>query len=175
MPDQLKVYYRKEEINKGFVGCVLAGLLSLPQLAIFFPSGNILENSLPPLIQNLIFCGLLLFFVVLSLSILYAIFFLNFEDPILILEEDGMWVKHFGFVPWWNIDVIINYTYGTPIEILGISFKETSTIYKQASLTGKVYILFAKIFGSYHINFANLTIAHEEIISIASEYMKAHT
>lgn len=109
---------------------------------------------------------------VMSLLAIILTPFQKINLPNAIFNQDGIWVKHFGFILWNDINEITKYTYGTPMEIIGIQVKDPESISKRASFFGKCIIFYSKVFGYYHISIASLEVNIDEIICFANKYMK---
>jgi len=108
---------------------------------------------------------------VISILIFICIPFQKINVPNAILNQDGIWIKHYGFIPWKDIKEIAKYTYGTPIEIVGIQVKYPDLLSKQASFGGKCGIFWSKIFGYYHISIGSPEITSDEILYFANKYI----
>lgn len=126
-------------------------------------------------IKWFLYFGLSFFVIGLVLSL----FSIDTRTPVAVLDQKGIWVNHYGFVPWENIDVIMPYPIGGTNMLggLGIMVKDPNIFLGQADRQGKVGLFWAKFFGYfhityYHINISNVDVPIGEIISFAQEQMK---
>ncbi|MFH1254151.1 MAG: hypothetical protein V1646_01825, partial [bacterium] len=107
-----------------------------------------------------------------TLTAVYAIFCIFQNNPTAILDENGIWINHSGFIYWNDIDEIALYPldYGDK-NLIGIMVKDPRRISKQSDWEGKLNLFWAKIFGYYHIRISHMS-ANEKILSFASQYIK---
>lgn len=120
--------------------------------------------------------GIKLFFYlaigVLSFSVLYYCFFLSFKVPAAILDQNGIWVKNYNFIPWSNVEVFAPYIMFGDSEVVGIRVKDVQDLSKKASFNGKLSILWSKISGYPHIMLSNLAVENKDVITFAHRYLK---
>jgi hypothetical protein len=110
--------------------------------------------------------------LIIILSYIYTLFELQNNHPLAILDENGIWHKEFNFIPWDNIDHIGPYTQsGIPIETAAVYVKDLDALKKNAKLTGKMRIFWAKIFGYPAVFMHNITIPNSAIYSFARQYL----
>jgi hypothetical protein len=102
----------------------------------------------------------------------YAAYRFNRKSPMAIINQEGIWVKQFGIIPWNNIRTIerpvIN---GMLIEALGIQVKDTQLLSKQASINGKLIIFESKIIKCPTIVMDNIELTFDEIADFANQFM----
>jgi len=127
---------------------------------------------LPSFMVLLIQILLGLFTLVLFGSGIAGVFVLMDKRPLAILNQEGIWVKYYGFIPWDQVLEMAPYTIATtPILALGIRIRDVSLLSKQAMITAKWGLLSAQFFGYPHITLANMTHGYEEIMLFARKYM----
>lgn len=109
------------------------------------------------------------FFVLLLFAVLYIFFKMKNNDPIVILNQNGIWMKHYGLISWEDIEEIAPYLFlKAPIETIGIQVKNTSLLLKQSSFNGKMGIFWSKIFKRPHI----ILEKNDEILNFAKRFIK---
>lgn len=131
------------------------------------------SNSAPIYLFNFIQLILLFLIIIFSVGYITAFTFLRNKKPLAILSDKGMWINHYNFIPWHEIEDVGAYTIlGTPLEVIGVRVKNSTQLYKQASLAGKAGFFWATAFGCrYHITLANGAVSDEQIIRYAKRYL----
>jgi hypothetical protein len=132
-----------------------------------------LNRSHQPGYLSTVLLGLLLLCLAGTVAYLfYAAYRFNRKSPMAIINQEGIWVKQFGVIPWSNIRAIerpiIN---GMQIEALGIQVKDTQLLSKQASIPGKLIILESKILKCSTIVMDNIELRFDEIADFANQFM----
>jgi hypothetical protein len=172
---QLIIPFDKKTFMQGMV-IMPVMVIAIQFLLYMIPSINVRAFSWESFIELFILLlikSFLYFFTgVFTLTAVYAIFCIYRNKPTAILDENGIWINHFGFIPWNDIDKITLYPldYGN-INLIGIMVKDPKMISKQSDWEGKLNLFWAKIFGYYHIRISH-TSANESILSFASQYVK---
>ena len=137
-----------------------------------------LSRSLRPLLGHYItffIQSILIFFIIMLLISLIYIIFLDKNDTIAArLNQDGVWVREFGFISWPEIDQLYAFTYGTPLEYIGIRVKDLKRLSKQASLSGKMRIFWSKIFGYPPIIIVHAEMDNEQILAFAKPFISSN-
>jgi len=104
---------------------------------------------------------------------MYAIGFNMSDKPAAIINEEGVWVNYYNLIPWSNIaDVTVRNSPGTPIEVVVVLPKEYSSVFKNASGSGKMAIITSKLFGYSPILIANIEYDNDTVVEFAQQYMK---
>jgi hypothetical protein len=97
--------------------------------------------------------------------------FMNKTEPAARLTQEGIWVKHFGFILWSEIDIFDYYKFpGAPLIGIGIRVKNNKKLAKQASFNGLMGIFWSKIIGYPPIIIFNTSIDSEEIMAFARRF-----
>lgn len=105
-------------------------------------------------------------------SVVYTPFTIFSKGVLAMLDEKGIWVKNFGFIPWDNIVVFKAYRpTKRSLTGIGIMVKNTLLLSKQSNIRGKFGIFWAKFFGLYHITILVPLILNESIIVFAQHHM----
>lgn len=109
---------------------------------------------------------LIIFLFVIILGTLYGIYFLLKPNKLaVILNSDGVWFDRYGFVRWNNINDIFVYHFpAAPLDTIGIKFNDNNLVFKQATLLGKLTILYSRIF-KYPVTLAKLDIDNVSLIN----------
>lgn len=107
-------------------------------------------------------------------GLLYMIWLINFnKKPLAILNAQGIWVNHFGLIAWNDVQSCQIYNYPrTPLEVVSVAVKDIKKLSKQASISGKITIFWAKMFQYPPILLANATVDNETITAYAQAYIK---
>lgn len=101
-----------------------------------------------------------------------ALEFIN-NKPAAVINKKGMWVKHFGFIEWDNIQQVEIYkVYNTPMESVGIRVKDTQLLSRQAQFFGKMAVMWSKIFGYPPILLSNLECENRHVVCFANNFIK---
>jgi hypothetical protein len=111
------------------------------------------------------------FIGVMVLAGSYYYLMVRTDQPVAILNEQGIRLKEYGFISWDSITEMSTVTYGAPIEMIGIRVKDLSVLYKQASIAGKMGIFWSKIFRYYPVYISNIAIPAEHLLAFAQEYL----
>jgi len=166
-----------------FLGLIIVPIMIAIMLALLFFISRVNIVSISSCYSNL-FLLFFIFFTRITLYVLigafsiiavYLPFLLIYNGPLAILDLNGIWIKNYNFIPWKNIKEFVLYSpYGTA-ENIGIYVKDTALLFKQSSLSGKMSILSAKLFGNYHITLANPDNSKSaEIMFFYNRHIKKH-
>ncbi len=183
---ELIAYYDKKLIQSGYILIPIAALFYMYHYGIYV---------LWSFIANVLFCffktnpwfisdigyyvifslkALIIFFIVsLAFAFVYNFFLSKSTIPVIIVNSRGMFIKHFGFIPWSNISEV-DYYLGIPYksgDAVGIRVKDTSLLNKQTTFSGKLTIFYSKKFGYPTIIVSNITIESHEIISFVRQFI----
>ncbi len=171
---QLIVHYDQNNIKQIrlimplMIIIMLLLLYSLPQINLNYIS-NFLLGFFIKIIQVIIYFCISLF----ALGTVYT-FFMKSTTPAAILNQEGIWFKRYGLIPWGMVDEInlCSLPTASHIKLIGIQIKNTSLLYKQASWEGKMELFWAKIFGYSHVKLSNIEMANDVVIKFARQYIK---
>lgn len=152
-------------------------LIVMPLLAIIFfllfCLSLFFHHVLPFYMMIIVYCMLL--GVAVSLLIIFALVLLQVSSgqPAAILNQEGIWIKYHGFIPWDNIEKIdISQSSPTSPEFLGIRFKNASFVSAQAELPGKYGLFLAKTFSyPYHAYLGNIALKYDQVIDFSQQCM----
>ncbi len=99
------------------------------------------------------------------------------DGTALILDSKGIRLKNHGFIPWSEIDEFNTYIFPTtPLEVIGIRFKNTSSISRQSTKSGKMTLFWARLFRyHYHISLANLAVENHVIVEYAKYFRQENS
>lgn len=165
----LIINYNKDNSKIG----VSVALFMICFFSILFFLSLSLSAYLWPLLARTIQGILLLLTAMFVMSLFYAISFTRSNKPAALINEEGIWVNYYNLIPWSNIeDVALYKSPGTPIEVVAVLPKEYTAVFKNASGSGKMAILFSKLFGYNPILIANIELDNAEIIEFAQQFMK---
>lgn len=104
---------------------------------------------------------------------MYVISFNRSNKPAAIINEEGVWLNYFNLIHWNNItDVALYKSPGTPIEVVAVLPKEYTSVFKNASLSGKIAIMTSKLFGYSPILIANIEFDNDTVVEFARQFMK---
>lgn len=181
---ELVVYYDKNIIRNGYIYVpIVIGMA----IYMYYSGVYILWD----LIANLLFsCGINLllinnvgyylivalqfliisFVVLILLAFMYNLFLFKSNTPILILNHEGIFAKRFGLIPWNNIIDVTPYL-GMPSSLgaIEVQIKNTSLLYEQATVSGKLSIFFSKQFGHSPLIIANIILDSHIVLSFARQ------
>ncbi|MCK5633262.1 hypothetical protein KAH94_05900 [bacterium] len=147
---------------------MMIGLFVFLQANITFPGLFFLNILIPFFVKAFLYVCIGLFLLLL----IYAPFFLKYKGPAAILDKNGIWIKHYNFIPWENIEEFTSYSVVEATEFIGIQVKDVGKLSKQSSWDGKLRIFWTKFSGNYHITLSNLDTQYEDIIIFAHRYLK---
>lgn len=170
---QLVIHYQKE-YSPMF-------LLIMVILMLFFMSLGIMSKALIPLIGSfftqVIKIGLFMIAGLFLQGLIFALTIYMSNKPLAIIDEHGIWVRYFNLIPWDCIEDIGTYrTPSTPIEVVSLKLSDYKTVFKNASLAGKIGLLFSRLFGYPPILIANMKLDadldNETIIAFARQFIQ---
>lgn len=117
--------------------------------------------------------GPLIFACLICLGILLGTFsFPKKEEPMAIINQDGIWMARFGLIPWKEIVEFGPYSYrGTP-EVIGIRVKDNDKISRQSSIAGKLDFFWARWIGYPPIRITGIALPNNEVINFAKQFLK---
>lgn len=163
----LTIHYNKD--NSKAAAPVMLFMICFFSL-LFFLSLS-LSHFLWSLLARTIQGILLVLDALFAICLIYAITFSMNNKPAAIINEEGIWVNYFNLIPWNNIaDVTLYRSPGTPIEVIAVIPKEYTSVFKNASVSGKMAVIFSKIFGYPPILIANFELDNEYIIEFAAQF-----
>lgn len=150
-------------------------LPALPFIAvgwgIWFGASLLLKPIIGFYLSFLLQSILIIFAALILFGFIYT-FLIDPNIPAAILNEDGIWVKNYCFIPWQDIDEIAPYTFGNvPIESIGIRVKDRSKLSKKSAFAGKCGVFWSRIFGYPHIIISNITVDNDQVISFAQQFI----
>ncbi|MCK5633217.1 hypothetical protein KAH94_05675 [bacterium] len=179
--NKLTVYFEKKNYSRGLIVASVMILLctvlviSYSKVNITFPSWPVLNNFTSYilfLIKAFFYFGAAFFSFALLIGLLNLPFMMRYKGPASILDENGIWVKNYNFVPWEDIEKVDLFSFGNAPKCLGIWVKDRETLSDQSNVTGKIAIFFTKIFKTPHISLGNLDKEYDELIVFAHRYWK---
>ena len=90
-----------------------------------------------------------------------------------IINQDGIWIKQFGIIPWPNIRSVAIYPVpGTPLEVIGIYIRDTALLSQQASIAGKLILLQSRLFNFPTISLDNIELENHVVIEFAKRFIR---
>lgn len=112
--------------------------------------------------------------VIVLIGLAYGYYLNKSEDSAAILNQGGIWIKHFGFISWSNIDKVdCYYLPMAPVEIIGIRVKDLAQMSRNAPLSGKINFFWAKLFSyDYHINLVGIALDNGQVVAFARQFMQ---
>ncbi|MFZ5954182.1 MAG: hypothetical protein ACOYT8_03760 [Candidatus Dependentiae bacterium] len=119
-------------------------------------------------------CFFVLFDLLVVVAATYTYFLIKNPEPAAIIDASGIWVKHYGHIPWDNIARISNYQWSSssPFVQLGITLKDMELVRKQASIAGKMGIFWSKIFNYPPILISNIELPNQTVIDFAQQFLE---
>ena len=133
------------------------------------------SNFIGFLILLLIKCFFCVIILALSIALITLIQLVHSTTPFAILNEDGIWINHFGLIDWNNIKTMEIYIPQgrEAIPPIGIYFKNLTIVRKQADWQGRMAFFWSSILGRYHISIPiiNREISSYEIMQFAQLYL----
>jgi len=133
---------------------------------VFFPGFPFLNLLTSTAIKVFIY-GVIAFF---AFGAIYSYFVMIEKRPVVILNQMGIWIKHYNFIPWKDIEILTSYPIAGTLEGLGIVVKNPKKLSKQSNIHGKLSMFWAKLFNSYHATLSNIDTPNEEIISFYQQH-----
>lgn len=183
MVTEIRVNYDTKTLQNGILYLPIIIALTSIWLYFFNYMQNILSDSLlthtnifyyiaQMIIIYIIKPVLILFIFMLLLALIYGIYFISKPSKLAaILNKDGIWLDRYGFIAWDNInDIFIYRIPTTPMENIGIRFHDAYSVFKQATLSGKLTIIYSKIF-RYPVTLAKLEMDNEIFVAHAKRFM----
>lgn len=110
----------------------------------------------------------------LAFTLFYTLWFINFNNrPAAILSSEGIWVNHFGFIEWDNVQSCQMYKHpGIPLESVTILVHDLKKLSKQANIAGKMAIFGSRLFCVPYIFLTNVTVNNETIVAYVQAHLK---
>ena len=135
--------------------------------------GTILGLCIESYTQQLQTAGLVLLGIFV-LMFMYSYYLEKTGKPVLIINQEGIWVKHHGTIPWENISEIdIFYMPSSSLKMLGIALKDPFAINAQTSFSGKCNLFWARLLNyRYQINICNTDLDDDEILVFARQFLR---
>jgi len=156
------------KLMPAMVVAMAVGLFYFSNANIFFPGAPFLNFLVSAVIKTFLCFGIGLFLI----GTIVAFFVARYKGAAAILDQNGIWIRHYNFIPWKNIEEFAPYMVGGKLEAIGIQVKDPKILFKQSNLGGKIGIFWTKLFGTPHITLSNLDTENETIIVFAHRYLK---
>lgn len=152
--------------STALVACLVLFLYLLPQTRNFILCMNFLAAKI---VKIFFYCSISLF----SFALLHIPFLMLDKAPLAILDQEGISVKHFGFIAWNEIEKFtLHQPPGKKKSSIEINVKNPNLLSKQADWQGKLSLFCGKIVGNYHMTFSNINIQNQKVKSFAQQYIK---
>lgn len=108
--------------------------------------------------------------IFLMVNSLYALYLYCRHVPVLVLDEQGIWTRQYGFFAWHDIRAVES------ISVLGASgigfwLRGSDVMKKKSSLLGRASFRWSQFLKMPQMCFVNLSIQYEEIIRFAHRFM----
>lgn len=162
--EKLIVNFDRTNSLLGIVACISLTL-------IFFGIRYLISNH--GLLRKIIRLILALFSALYLAGFIQAIILVTQTKPMMVIDEEGMWVDRYGLIPWKDIkDVVVYRHWNGPMEALGIWLKDLTITSRNATISGKMVIMWSRIFDYPNINLAGLDVPNQVIVDRAQYYLK---
>lgn len=153
-------------------------LYSLTKIQLSFAWKNIFILSFLNFLLKIISFGAIVFFVVIILFVLYSIISIKKNNIIAIINEQGLKLKFYNFIPWEYVDRVERfqpkYSLKAPIQI-ALWIRSDKEIRKHLSIGTKMGIFWSKITGYQHITVGSIDSEQNlKILEFAQECLKKH-
>jgi hypothetical protein len=125
---------------------------------------------MPALIKPILYIGI-------GLLLLFAFFsyVFTYKGPAVVLDQRGIWIRHFNFIPWENVEKMNPYIiWGTPVERIGIRIKDVTAVYRDSERLGKMGLMWTRHFGPYHITLTPLDIENETLMRFFQQHVSTN-
>lgn len=179
--NKLIVPMHKENVKQliSFMPIIIGGIIiwiSLLNIISYYILNFISDGILSTILLNLIFYIQIAIYSFVGLMVFlttHNYFFVDYNIPAAILDENGIWTKRHSLIPWENIDQVKACQLPTVkhIEFVGIYFKDTRLRSKQFNWRQKAGILWANFFKFPHITLANIALSNDEVINFAKKFV----
>ena len=125
-----------------------------------------------------------LFIASLVIGLVAMILTTDFTKPLAILDENGIWIHHFGFINWNNIAEIQNPSFHKTenAAIIKIRVKNIKPVRNQVDLHGWLVLFYAQLLGPWfsayrYINImvpgSEQNLSPEKIMDFAKQHLKS--
>jgi hypothetical protein len=171
--NKLVAYYQKELVRKSLIPSIIMTTLCT---VLFFIIPLHSQYFIIYLVKLVAKAGVGFMAFSGATGLLFYYFMLKDNAPYLVMDERGMTLKYYGFIPWENIQSI-NFTPKGFLagQLIDVWFKDNKLVYKQASWQGKMNLLWARIFKYAPARIAGLSVPTTEIVAFAHQYLTKKT
>jgi hypothetical protein len=165
-----------------FLGLVFSllfySLYSLTRIQLPFAWKNVFILSFLNFLLKIASFGLIAFFGSGILFALYALISLKINNVLGVVNEQGLKLKYYNFIPWEYVDKIETYQSKNspmaPVQ-LALWIRLDKEIRKHLSIGAKMGIFWSKITGYQHITFGSMDSEENlRILEFAQECLKKH-
>lgn len=147
----------------------------LPAAAIMVATGVVMVRAL--LGAGLLRTSLLIFLACFAIMVfimgIAGVLQTTSRAPAAVINDDGIWVRNFGLIPWDNIRDVYAYHYkNSPLETIGIHVHNIKVLASQGSIGARCSIFCSKLLGTPPITLSNLAVSNRTIIQFAKQFMR---
>jgi len=107
----------------------------------------------------------------LTCMFIYSLYRIARIAPMAVINQNGIWIKQFGIIPWNNIFEVTAFPAPNAPSI-GIQVRDAALLSKQASIAGKLIMFESKMLHCPTIVIDNLEVNSQTIISFANEFIQ---
>lgn len=171
MQDNLELIVHFDN-NNNKIGYIIL-LFIIFEFCVFYEKSFLLYDILGYYLTILVQIFLIFNIILFSLGFIINLFFIDYNEPATVLNKNGIWIKHFGLISWDNINKI-NILHKNHFEYIVVETKDSSKVFLQASLFGKLGFFWSKIFKNPPILISNISLKNHEVINFAKQFMELH-
>lgn len=179
--DQLIIYSNKRIylqmliIMPIMIVCIVFLLLILPHLNFFLRTlfgFNIIVCYVFLVAKIFFYFSLIFFSLGFIIAAFYALFNMKRKEPLAILNQSGILIKHHNFILWGDIKKFDIASMSNLPDFIAIQVEDLTFLSKQSDLIGKISLFWSKIFGTPHITLSNFDTKIENVFVFAHRYIK---
>ena len=175
-PKQLIIHFDKTILTQALIvlpAVIIASLFTLSIVNPIQPYSLSIPLFLGSLILFLIKTFLYFCIGFFSIGGIFSLWYIITTSPVAILDQHGIWVNHYGSIPWSNIKNFAPYSAAGngKLMTLGIMLKDPKILAPQADWYGNLGLFWAKVFRYNHINLSGLNASNESVVAFAQQYL----
>lgn len=169
MEKQLILWFNKKNLFYGMLTMVFMAVLIVCILHSLKPIISQAKLLAPTFLELIMLTCIKVFlhfgFGLFLTGFIFSLLFIDTNTPVAILDKDGIWVNHYGFIPWIEIDFVLPYYIGSKNTIggFGIMVKDPTIFLGKADKQGRVGLFWAKLFGYFHITYCHINISSVDV------------
>ncbi len=165
---ELRLYIVPNVVNGSRIGALFMLIAMVLFISLYGTVRGFLAGTRYYPLSFLLLGPVILYFIMFLLAVTVPFWVPKEDDPVAILNKDGLWHYRFGFIPWNDVSY---FGLSGKLSTISVRVKDNEKISKQASFTGKFDFFWAKLFGHPPIRIVCIVMDKDYVVSFAKQFL----